>query len=167
MENTMTEIRNELIRYIRLNEEQWIPTSKVLEQLDERFDDLIPHLIESLTDGHPEIRHLAVQLLAAARPRSDVAVSALIERMTDEDWLVVTATMHVLGDFEQLAVAAVPQIEEWLESPNEYLRVLAAITVLKIDPSRIEFLPDIREAMNSDHPVASDIARDFFDGTMR
>lgn len=42
--------------------------------------------------------------------------------------------------------------------------MLAAITILKIDPSRIEFLPDIREAMTSDHPVAADIAREFFDG---
>ncbi len=79
----------------------------------------------------------------------------------------MTTTIHVLGDFGQLAAAAVPQIEGWLQSPNEYLRVLAAITIVKIDPLRTEFLQNIRVAMSSDHPVAADIAREFFDGTIR
>ena len=162
----MNNLREELVRIIRLNKERWTPTSVVLEQLDKEFGDSIPGLIECLTDGHPEIRHLTVQRLAVGRPRSDVAVSALVERMSDEDWLVVTTTMHVLGDFGSLAVAGMPMIEKWLESPNEFLRVLAAITIVKIDPNRTEFLPDIREAMKSDHPVAADIAREFFDGTM-
>ena len=83
--------------------------------------------------------------------------------MGDEDWLVVTTTIHVLGDFGKLAAKAIPQIEGWLESPNEFLRTLAMITIVKIDLLRTEFLADIREAMNSDHPVAADIAREFFE----
>lgn len=155
-------MRDELVRVIRLNRERWTPTSEVLEQLDEKFGDSIPHLAVCLRDGHPEIRNLAVQLLTVARPRSNAVVPALIERMSDEDWLVVTTTMLNLGDFGSLAKAAIPQIEEWLASPNEYLRVMAAITILRIDPSRKEFLPSIRRAMKSDHPVAAEIARDFF-----
>ena len=85
--------------------------------------------------------------------------------MADEDRLVVTTTMHVLGGFGPLAGAAIPQIEGWLESPNEYLRVLAATTILKLDPSRKDLIPQIWEAMNSDHPVAADTAREFFDET--
>ena len=162
----MTNIREELVRVIWLNKERWTPTSDVLDQLNLQFGDSVPQLIECLTDGHPEIRHLTVQLLAVARPLSDAAVPALIERMADEDWLVVTTSIHVLGEFGFLAAKAIPQIEGWLESPNEYLRTLAAITILKIDPLRTEFLADIREAMNSDHPVAADIAREFFDRTM-
>ena len=164
MTDRQSDIREELVRFIRLNKDRWTPTSIVLERLDERFgDDVIPGLIQCLSDGHPEIRQLTVQLLDVARPRSDVAVAALVERMGDEDWLVVTTTIHVLGNFGPLAAAAIPMIEGWLESPNEYLRVLAAITILKIDPLRTEFLADIREAINSDHPVAADIAREFFD----
>lgn len=160
----MTSIREELCRFIRLNEQdQWVPSGDALDELERFGDDLIPGLIECLEDGHPDVRHLTVKLLGAARPRSDVAVPNLIERMADEDWLVVTSTMLYLGDFGPLAAVAIPQIEPWLESPNEYLRVLAATTILKLDPNRTEYLTSIRAAMNSDHPVAKDKAREFFD----
>lgn len=160
----MPNIRDELCRFIRLNEqEQWVGAYDGLEELERFGDDLIPGLIECLEDGHPDVRHQAVQLLAAARPRSDVAVPHLIERLADEDWLIVTSTIFHLGDFGPLAAAGIPQIEPWLESPNEYLRLLAATTIVKLDPSRMEFLPGIRAATISDHPVVQSFAREFFD----
>ena len=158
----MSTIRDELCRFVRLNEqEQWVPPDDALEQLEHFGDELIPGLIECLNDGHPDVRHQAVQLLAAARPRSNVAVPNLIERLADEDWLIVTSVMLYLGGFGKLAAAAIPQIEPWLENPNEYLRVLAATTIVKLDPSRTEFIPIIRDATMSDHPVARSFAREF------
>lgn len=160
----MTSIRDELCRFIRLNEQdQWVPSGDALEQIGRFGDDLIPGLIECLEDGHPDMRHQAVKLLAAARPRSDVAASDLIERLHDEDWRVVTSVILALGDFGPLAAAAIPQIELWLQSPNEYIRLLAAATIMKLDQSRTEFLPVIRDATNSDHPVVQSFAREFFD----
>jgi HEAT repeat protein len=160
----MPNIREELCRFIRLNEQdEWVSTGDALEQLECFGEDLIPGLIECLEDGHPDVRHLAVKLLAAARPRSDAAVAKLIERLSDEDWLVVTSVILTLGDFGPLASAAIPQIEPWLQSPNEYIRLLAATTIVKLDPNRIEFLPRIREATTSDHPVVKSFAREFFD----
>lgn len=163
----MTSVRNEICRFIRLNEEEkWVPAGDALEQLERFNDDLIPGLTECLSDGNPDVRHLAVKLLTAARPRSDTAVPKLIERLTDDDWLIVTSTIHALGEFGPLAVEAIPQIEPWLQSPTEYLRLLAATTILKLDPSRTEFLRDIRDATNSDHPVVQSLAREFFDGPL-
>ncbi len=160
----MPNIREEVCRFIRLNEQdQWVPSGDALEELERFGDDLIPGLIECLSGGHPDVRHLAVRLLAAARPRSDVAVPYLIQRLDDEDWLIVTSVIFYIGDFGPLAAAAIPEVTKWLESPTEYLRVLAATTIVKLDPSRTEFLPSIRAAMNSDHPVARDTAREFFD----
>ena len=159
----MTSIRDELCRFIHLNEQgQWEQTLNALDQLERFGDDLIPGLIECLEDGHPDVRHQAVRLLGDARPRSDVAVPNLIERMADEDWLVVTSVILTLGDFGPQAATAIPQIEPWLESPNEYLRLLAATTILKLDPSRSEFLPLIRAATMSDHPVVQSFAEEFF-----
>lgn len=161
----MLSIRDELCRFIRLNEQdQWVCSGDALEQIEQFGDDLIPGLIECLEDGHPDVRHQAVKILAAARPRSDVAVPDLIERLKDEDWLIVTSTILHLGDFGPLAVAAIPQIEPWLDSPNEFIRVLALTTIVKLDPSRTEFLSSIRDATNSDHPVVQSLAREFFDG---
>lgn len=160
----MSSVRDELCHFIRLNEqERRVCSGEAIEELERFGDNLIPGLIECLDDGHPDVRHQAVQLLAAARPRSDVAVPDLIERLNDEDWLVVTSVILALGDFGPMAAAAVPQIEPWLQSPSEYIRLLAATTIVKLDPSRTEFLPRIREATTSDHPVVRSFARDFFD----
>jgi HEAT repeat protein len=146
----MSNIRDEFCRFIGLNEqEQWVGAYDGLEELERFGDDLIPGLIECLSDGHPDVRHQAVTMLGAARPRSDVAVPHLIERLADEDWLIVTSTIFHLGDFGPLAAAGIPQIEGWLESPNEYLRLLAATTILKLDPNRTEFLQSIRAATMS------------------
>ena len=164
IENTMPSIRDELCRFIRLNEqEQWVPSGNALEELERFGDDLIPGLIECLSDGHPDVRHHAVKLLAAARLRSDVAVSDLIERLGDEDWLLVTSTILQLGDFGPMAAAAILQIDLWLQSPNKYIRLLAVTTIMKFDPSRTEFLPQIWDATNSDHPVVRSSALEFFD----
>lgn len=162
--DTMPSVRDELCRFIRMNEQgQWVPSGDALEQIEHFGEDLIPGLIECLEDGHPDVRHQAVRLLSAARPRSDGAVPILIERLADEDWLIVTSTILHLGDFGPLAVAAIPQIEPWLQSPSEYIRLLAATRIVKLDPSRTEFLSSIRDATNSDHPVVQSLAREFFD----
>jgi hypothetical protein len=60
------------------------------------------------------------------------------------------------------APQAISQIEPWLESPNEYVRVLAATTIVKLDPNRTEFLSIIRDATMSDHPVVQSFAQEFF-----
>jgi len=162
--DTMPNIREELCRFIRLNQqEQRVDAFDALDELEHLGANLISGLIECLSDGHPNVRQLAVQLLAAARPRSNVAVPFLIERLADEDWLIVTSTILYLGGFGPLAIEAVPQIEPWLESPNEYLRLLAATTIVKLDPSRTEFLSVIMDATKSDHPVVQSLALEFFD----
>ena len=164
MEHKLTTIRDELCRFIRLNEqERWEETCNALDQLEHFGDELIPGLIECLSDGNPDVRHQAVRLLGAARPRSDVAVPDLIERLNDEDWLIVTNVIFHLGKFGPLAAAAIPQIEPWLQSPNEFIRLQAATTIVKLDPDRKEFLPMIWDATESDHPVVKSFARDFFD----
>lgn len=157
-------IREELCRFIRLNyAEQWVPAHIALEQLERFGDDLIPGLIECLNDRYPEVRDLAVELLSEARPRSNVAVPDLIARLDDEDWVVVTGVIFHIKFFGPIAAAAIPQIEPWLESPNEYSRLMAAVTIIHLDPSRTEFLPTIREATMSDHPSVKRSAREFFE----
>jgi hypothetical protein len=44
--------------------------------------------------------------------------------------------------------------------------LLAATTIIKLDPSRTEFLPMIRRATNSDHPVVQSFAKEFFDNPL-
>ncbi len=75
----MTSIRDELCCFIKLNkEEQWMGACDALDELEWFGEDLIPGLIECLSDGHPDVRHQAVHILGCARPRSDIAVPDLI-----------------------------------------------------------------------------------------
>ena len=155
-------VRDELCRLIGLNEqERWVPAGEALRQLGLVGDDLIWGLVECLGDGHPDVRRLAVELLVEARPQSKVAAPALIERLKDEDWLVQVAVLTCIGDFGPLAAEAVSLIESWLESPNEYLRLLAATAILRMDPSRAELRPVIWESLESDNRVIRDTAREF------
>ena len=163
METRLPSIREELCRFVWLNEqERWEETCNALDQLEHFGDELISGLIECLSDGNPDVRHQAVNLLGAARPRSDVAVPDLIGMLQDEDWLIVTSTVFHLGAFGPLAAAAIPQIEPWLESPNEFIRLQAATTIVKLDPDRKEFLPMIRDATGSDNLTVQRFALEFF-----
>src|SRR5262245_35442341 len=105
----------------------------------------------------PDIRRLAVELLAESHPLSSPAVPDLIERLKDGNVLVQVAVLTHIGDFGPLAAEAAPLLEPWLESPNEYLRVLAATAILKRDPSRIELLSRIWDSAESDNPVVRDL----------
>jgi len=157
----MTDIREELCRLIRLNEEQWVLSHVALQQLQERFDDgLILGLIDCLQDGHPDVRRLAVEVLAEARTES--AIPAIIERLNDDDWVVQVVVVYHIRFFGPSAAGAIPDVEPWLESPNEYLRLLAARAILALDAKRTDLLPQIWDALTSDIPCARYEARVFF-----
>jgi HEAT repeat protein len=158
----MTDIRAVLCHFIRLNElEHWVPAHDALQQLQEWFPtNLIPGLIECLEDGNSDVRHLAVQLLAEAK--TEPAIPAMIERLTDEDWLVQVVVIFYIKDFGPQAAGAIPYVEPWLNSPNEYLRLLAATAIVTLDPDRTDLLPCIWDVRTSDNPGVSDVASEFF-----
>lgn len=159
----MSATRNELHRLIRDNEhEQWVPNDEALQRLEYLDDDLIPGLIECLNDKDPKVRCLAVELLIEARPRSNIAVPELIKRLADEDRNVQSAVVNRIADFGPLAVEAIPFLEPWLDFSHEYLRVLAMTTIVILDPSRTELLPEIKATLASDNPNVRFVAREFF-----
>jgi len=158
-------IREQLHQFIWLNqEEEFVPTHIALGQLYERFaDDLIPGLIDCLTDEDSEVRRLAVELLIEAK--ANVAVPALIERLSDDDRLVQVAVIGGIGDFGQFASDAIIPLHPWLDSEDEYLRILAATAVMSIDEYRTELLFDIRQALKSDNPTVRSVSREFLGKT--
>ena len=161
----MTEIRQELLKLIALNDaEQWVPEDIAFQQLLDRHGDrLVQGLIECLGDDDAEVRRLALALLSEGRPLSDVAVPAMIEKLTDSDRLVRTSAVFHLGFFETLAHAAVPLLESWLTDTNEYVRTLAVTTILRADPLRAELLPLVRAAKASENVCVSGLAQDYLD----
>jgi hypothetical protein len=97
--NTMTSIRDALCHFIRLNDQgNWVPPCIAFQELEERFpQSLIPGLIECLDDGHPDVRRLAVELVAGARAKT--AIPALIERLDGDDCEVQVAVIFYIRFF--------------------------------------------------------------------
>src|SRR4051812_44963384 len=109
---TMTEVRQELLRLIALNNaEQWVPEHIAFEQLLDRHGDrLMPGLLECLGDGDGEIRRLAINLLDEAGLAAAPALPAVIQLIADPDRLVRVAAAHCLEKFGPQAVDAVPYL---------------------------------------------------------
>lgn len=164
----MNSVQEHLEWFLELNRnDQWVPPDKALQQLDHFGSDLIPGLVECLTDEDSEIRHLAVTLLAAARPRSDRAIADLIKRLADDNRLVRAAVVLNLEDFGEIAVEAIPYLEKWLDDEDEYLRTLALTRILYLDPSRSELIPDLKEALHNEQLMIRGLAREYFSKTKR
>ena len=157
----MMNIRIELLGVIVEFEPEWVPVDVAQTRLKDCGDALIPGLIDCLADYDWSVRHLAINLLAANRPRSDVAVSHIIHRVADENRLVRAIAIERLHDFGSLAVQAIPHLEEMLDRENEYLWIIAVTLIVRLDPSRTDLLAGIRAAAESDHPVVKEIARKF------
>ncbi len=157
----MKNIRVELLDLLVEFEPKWVPVEAAQTRLKNCGDALIPGLIDCLTDYDWCVRHLAINLLAANRPRSDVAVSHIIQRVADENRLVRAIAIESLHDFGSLAVQAIPHLEEMLDREDDYLWIIAVTLIVKLDPSRTDLLEGIRAAAKSDHPVVKEVARKF------
>ena len=157
MKNICIELLDLLVEF----EPKWVPAEAAQTRLKNCGDALIPGLIDCLTDYDWCVRHLAINLLAANRPRSDVAVSHIIQRVADENRLVRAIAIERLHDFGSLAVNAIPHLEEMLDRDDDYLWIIAVTLIVRLDPSRTDLLAGIRAAAKSDHPVVKEVAHKF------
>ena len=160
----MKNIYMELLDLLLEFEPQWVPVEAAQTRLRHCGDDLIPGLIDCLAGYDWCLRHLAINLLAANRPRSDVAVSHIIQRVADENRLVRAIAIERLLDFGSLAVQAIPHLEAMLDREDEYLWIIAVTLIVRLDPSRTDLLAGIRDAAKSDHPVVQEVAHNFLRG---
>lgn len=157
-------VREELLRLIRLNhQEQWPPADVALEQLQHFGTRLIPALIEATDDSDPDVRLVAISLLNETRTRSDAVIAALVRKLTDTDHRVRVEAAYGVGRFRPLGVSAIPILESWLTDDLEIVRVLAMTTILRLDPCRSEFLPEVHAAAESVNPTVADLAKDYLD----
>lgn len=140
---------------------QPLVTPDALEAL-RHHGDLVPGLIGLLSDDDADVRELAVDLLNEIRPRPVAAVPALLSRLDDPERLVQLSILNCIGDFGGAAAAAIPHLEPWLSFQDEYLRMLAMTTIMRINYARIDdFLPEVISALSSDNPNVRHIAGEY------
>ena len=74
------------------------------------------------------------------------------------------AVIHALAAFGPLAVAAVPKLEPWLFDHHEFLRIVAATAIIRIDPSRTDqLMPMVFAGAKSGDAALRDMAHEFID----
>jgi hypothetical protein len=155
-------VRDALCRHICLSREcenGW--HSLLIEDFESLFgDDLLPGLMECAEDEDPDFRYRAVELLHESSSRHPAVLSLLIKSLEDEETHVRQYILAHIHEYGPAAAAAIPVLESWFNDSSESLRLLAAVDVLSLDPSRTELLTVIYDALESELPFVQDFARE-------
>lgn len=160
----MTEIRKELDRLVEFNNIGIVvPRHVVFHRLFERFGDhLIAALIECLSDENEDVRQLAVELLGEADNQAEPAVPALIERLSDKEHNVVVMAMLALKRLSRFAQSAISEIRRVLaDTSDSHLRIVAAATLGKIDPTDPDSIPLLVASLNDSESINRAAACEF------
>jgi HEAT repeat protein len=82
---------------------------------------------------------------------AEEALPAMIRSLEDSDRRVRIAVVYAVVNFGKRAVAAIPILESWLPSDDEFSVVAAAAAIIQIDPSRADdVLPILVHTLKSD-----------------
>lgn len=155
-------VAHEILRMVVVRDPQSLFAHDALSHLEHFGNELIPGLVACLNDSDSEVRRVAIDLLAMTRPQSDRAVPLIIERLADEDRLVrLAAFWQLREEFGPMSVVVIPYLQTWLSCDDEYERILSLTSILTIDPSRTDLLPEIWNGTSSDHPGHREEARKF------
>jgi len=122
-----------------------------LRALQRYGNDLIPTLIDALSNQDVAVRQVAMRLLWELETEDDSILPAMIKALKDGNRTIRTAAADIVPRFGEKAIAAVPILESWIENVDELIRILAAGSILKIDPSKSgDLLPVLIDALDSD-----------------
>lgn len=126
--------------------------------------DFIPLLVEALEGGDPDMRLLAIDLLAEVES-DQRSLPALVAALDDPDEIVRIYAVEPVLRFGTTARAALPALRSWLSgeastpSRQEWFRLTAAAALVRIDPDQIqEMLPMLVEALESQNPLCHVVA---------
>jgi hypothetical protein len=123
-------------------------------RLDNALKSLAPHnesvvsaVVEALND---EVRLLAGEILRELGSKAEPALPDMIQALKDRDRIVRIASLEPVAAFGEEAKSAVPILEKWLSSVDDFSRVSAAGHIVMIDRSRTDdMMPVLLEALAS------------------
>ena len=154
------DMRHELLRLI-VESEDGDDEPLDLSPLNNFGLNFISGLMDCLADSDWLIRKHAIQILGSSRPESDVAVPALIECLDDENNTVRETALAILPYFGPLAVDAIPYLDPWYQIEDDFMAIKASILIAKLDPTRVDAMIRVREAITNDSTEARDLALKF------
>jgi HEAT repeat protein len=122
-----------------------------LRALQKYGDDLIPTLIESLSDLYVAVRQVAMRLLWEMESDDESVLPAMLRALEDSDKRIRHAAAGYVTRFGGRAKAAIPTLQSWIAGIDEMSRILAAGSILLIDKSQTDaLLPLLIEALEFD-----------------
>ncbi len=158
----MTTVRDELWSFMQFDETDLLSPADRLESLEYEFGDaIIPGLTDCLDDESPLIRQGAVRILCIINPRPVSALSALLKRFDDEAIEVQIELVAGIGEFAHHGRSALPFLERWSDSPCEFLRIQALISIFKIDSDRHELMEVIKRSVTSSDNQVRELVQKF------
>jgi HEAT repeat protein len=98
----------------------------------------MPNLIQCLKDESTDksasfdLITTAIDTLGGIHARPDIAVPALLETLTNKDFIIRMVSARALGEFGNAAISAVPALEEATNDPDNHVRKIAVVALKKI-----------------------------------
>jgi len=137
--------------YNRDEEEEFDKAEIALRALQKYGDDLIPTLVDALSNQDVAVRQVAMRLLWEMDTDDESLLPAMLKALEDSNKSVRHGAAGFVTRFGEKAKAAIPILQSWIENGDELIRILAAGSVLKIDPSKSgDLLPVLIDALDSD-----------------
>lgn len=156
-------VANSILQIVFEHGSQLLGAEEVLPNLRHFGAELIPGLVMCLSDTDPELRRIAMEVLAEFRPDSDFIIPKIVESLGDENMFVRHSAYHLLNwEFGPMTKHAIPLLETWLESECEYEKIFALTGIVRADPTRTELLSDIWDSTQSDNPLVREIALEYY-----
>jgi HEAT repeat protein len=122
-----------------------------LRALQKYGNELLPTLIDSLSDPDVAVRQVAMRLLWEMDTDDESVLPAMLKALADSNKTIRHAAAGFVTRFGERAKAAVAILEQWIENGDELNRILAAGSILLIDLSKsADLLPVLIEALGSD-----------------
>jgi HEAT repeat protein len=121
-----------------------------LRGLQEYGDDLIPTLVDALSDPDEAVREVAMRLLWEMDTDDESVLPAMLKALKDDNRTIRIAAVGFVTRFGERAKAAVAILEQWIENGDELNSILAVGSILVIDPSKADdLLPVLIDALES------------------
>ncbi len=98
----------------------------------------MPNLIQCLKDESPDksdsltLISTAIDTLGAIHARPDIAVPALLETLTNKDFIIRFVSVRALGQFGNTAISAVPALEQATNDSDKHVREMATVALKQI-----------------------------------
>ncbi len=110
-------------------------------------------MLSALDDPEKTLNIAAVFALGGMGTEAEIAIPALIDRLTATEENMRRSSLRALARFRKLPAEIRPQLLQFLSETNESIRVGAAVALLRIDPRDTQAFEAVTECLRAAKPA--------------